>query len=133
MELPQDIKNHKTTFLPPHPLQNEISRWKVSNLHSKYKQNFYKWYFFGPYMEKKKEKLTRFISDNDFWIKISRLPNEKAIKLKHRCYLDKKRMNEKLKVLNIKTYLCRVVTHIPQLNEHGNFSEVYFKDQEIIY
>jgi len=133
MELPQDIKNHMKTFLPPHPLQNEISRWKVSNFHSKYKQNFCKWYFFGPYMEKKKEKLTRFISDNDFWIKISRLPNEKAIKLKHRCYLDKKRMNEKLKVLNIKTYLCRVVTHIPQLNEHGNFSEVYFKDQEIIY
>jgi hypothetical protein len=84
-------------------------------------------------MKKKKEKLTRFISDNDFWIKMSRLSNEKAIKLKHRCYLDKKRMNEKLKVLNIKTYQCRIVTHIPQLNEHGNFSEVYFKDQEIIY
>ena len=45
MELPQDIKNHIKTFLPPHPLQNEISRWKVSNLHSKYRQNFYKWYF----------------------------------------------------------------------------------------
>jgi hypothetical protein len=132
MELPQDIKNHIKTFLPPHPLQNEISRWEFENLFSKRKQYFHKFYFSFFSMDKK-EKLTRFINDNDFWIKMSRLSNEKAIKLKHRCYLDKKRMNEKLKVLNIKTYLCRVVTHIPQLNEHGNFSEVYFKDQEIIY
>ncbi len=132
MELPQDIKNHIKTFLPPHPLQNEISRWEFENLFSKRKQYFHKFYFCFFSMDKK-EKLTRFINDNDFWIKMSRLSNEKAIKLKHRCYLDKKRMNEKLKDLNIKTYLCRVVTHIPQLNEHGNFSEVYFKDQEIIY
>ena len=132
MELPQDIKNHIKTFLPPHPLQNEISRWEFENLFSKRKQYFHKFYFSFFSMDKK-EKLTRFINDNDFWIKMSRLSNEKAIKLKHRCYLDKKRMNEKLKELNIKTYLCRVVTHIPQLNEHGNFSEVYFKDQEIIY
>ena len=132
MELPQDIKNHMKTFLPPHPLQNEISRWEFENLFSKRKQYFHKFYFSFFSMDKK-EKLTRFINDNDFWIKMSRLSNEKAIKLKHRCYLDKKRMNEKLKVLNIKTYQCRIVTHIPQLNEHGNFSEVYFKDQEIIY
>ena len=133
MELPQDIMNYVKTFLPPHPLQERISQWEVSNLFSKRKQYFHKWYFSLLSMEKKKEKITRFISDNDFWIKISRLPNEKAVKLKHRCYLDKKRMNEKLKELNIKTYQCRIITHIPQLNEHGNFSEVYFKDQEIVY
>ncbi len=133
MELPQDVMNNVKTFLPPHPLQNRISRWEVSNLFSKRKVSFHKWYFSFSSMEKKKEKITEFISDNDFWIKISRLPNEKAVKLKHRCYLDKKRMNEKLKELNIKTYQCRIITHIPQLNEHGNFSEVYFKDQEIIY
>ena len=133
MELPQDIMNYVKTFLPPHPLQERISQWEVSNLFSKRKQHFHKWYFSLLSMEKKKEKITRFISDNDFWIKISRLPNEKAVKLKHRCYLDKKRMNEKLNELNIKTYQCRIITHIPQLNKHGNFSEVYFKDQEIIY
>ena len=133
MELPQDVINHVKTFLPPHPLQHQISRWETSNLFSKRKQYFHKWYFSLLSMEKKKEKITRFISDNDFWIKISRLPNERAVKLKHRCYLDKKRMNEKLNELNIKTYQCRIITHIPQLNKHGNFSEVYFKDQEIIY
>jgi hypothetical protein len=132
MELPQDVMNYVKTFLPPHPLQDQIKRWEFENLFSKRKQYFHKFYFSFFSMDKK-EKLTRFINDNDFWIKMSRLSNEKAIKLKHRCYLDKKRMNEKLKELNIKTYLCRVVTHIPQLNEHGNFSEVYFKDQEIIY
>jgi len=131
MELPQDVMNHIKSFLPPHPLQNEISRWKISNLHSKYKQSFHRWYFF--HMEKKKDKITRFMSDNDFWIKVSGLSNEKAVKLKHRCFLDKKRMKEKLKQMNIKHYLCRIITHIPSLNKHGNFSEVYFNDQEIIY
>jgi hypothetical protein len=64
---------------------------------------------------------------------MSGLSNEKAVKLKHRCFLDKKRMKEKLEQMDIRTYLCRIITHVPQLNEHGNFSEVYFKDQEIIY
>ena len=131
MELPQDVMNHIKTFLPPHPLQDQIRHWEIDNLLTKYKKNFYRWYFFG--MEKKKEKITRFISDNDFWIKISGLSNEKAVKLKHRCFLDTKRMREKLKQMNIKHYLCRIITHIPSLNKHGNFSEVYFNDQEIIY
>ena len=133
MKLPQDIINHVKTFLSPHPLQNEISRWKMNNLHSKYKQSFHKWFFFGPYMEKRKEKMKRFIDNNDFWIKMSGLSNEKAVKLKHICFLDINRMKEKLKQMNIKTHQCRIITHIPQLNKHGNFSEVYFKDQEIIY
>jgi len=133
MELPQDVINYVKTFLPPHPLQNEISRWKMSNLHSKYKQSFHKWYFFGPYMEIRKEKMKRFIDNNDFWIKMSGLSNEKAVKLKHRCFLDEKRMSKKLKEMSIKKNQCKTITHIPNLNKHGNFSEVYFKDQEIIY
>ena len=128
MELPQDVMNHIKTFLPPHPLTKDIEIW------SRWRRDyFYKWYFSDTSMQKKKEKITRFISDNDFWIKISGLSNEKAVKLKHRCYLDKKRMKEKLKQMNIKHYLCRIITHIPSLNKHGNFSEVYFNDQEIIY
>ena len=132
MELPQDIMNHIKTFLPPHPLQDQIKRWEFENLFSKRKQYFHKFYFSFFSMDKK-EKITRFISDNDFWIKMSRLSNEKAVKLKHRCYLDKKRMKEKLKQMNINFHHCRIITNIPQLNKHGNFSEVYFKDQEIIY
>ena len=133
MELPQDVMNHIKTFLPPHPLQDQIKRWDIDNLFFKRKQYFHKWYFSPVCMQKKKEKITRFISDNDFWIKISGLSNEKAVKLKHRCFLDTKRMREKLKQMNIKHYLCRIITHIPSLNKHGNFSEVYFNDQEIIY
>ena len=128
MELPQDVMNHIKTFLPPHPLTRDIEIW------SRWRRDyFYKWYFSDTSMQKKKEKITRFIKDNDFWIKISGLSNEKAVKLKHRCFLDKKRMKEKLKQMNIKHYLCRIITHIPSLNKHGNFSEVYFNDQEIIY
>ena len=126
MELPQDVMNHIKTFLPPHPLQNKIKLWSRRDY-------FYKWYFSDTSMQKKKEKRKRFINDNDFWIKMSNLPNEEAVKLKHRCFLDKKRMKEKLKQMNIKHYLCRIITHIPSLNKHGNFSEVYFNDQEIIY
>ena len=133
MELPQDVMNHIKSFLPPHPLQDQIKRWEIDNLLSKYKKNFYRWYCFNYSMEKKKEKITRFISDNDFWIKVSGLSNEKAVKLKHRCFLDNKRMKEKLKQMNIKHHLCRIITHIPRLNKHGNFSEVFFNDQEIIY
>ena len=128
MELPQDVMNHIKTFLPPHPLTKDIEIW------SRWRRDyFYKWYFSDTSMQKKKEKIKRFISDNDFWIKISGLSNEKAVKLKHRCFLDTKRMQEKLKQMNIKHYLCRIITHIPSLNKHGNFSEVYFNDQEIIY
>jgi len=132
MELPQDIKNHIKTFLPPHPLQDQIRRWEFENLYSKRKQYFHKFYFSFS-MDKKKEKITRFMKENDFWIKISGLSNEKAVKLKHRCYLDKKRMKEKLKQMNIKTYQCRIVSATHELNEHGNFSHVYFNNQEIIY
>ena len=133
MELPQDIINHVKTFLPPHPLQNQISQWNESNLFHSRKQYFHKWYFSRIPMQKSKDKIKRFMNDNDFWIKMSNLPNEEAVKLKHKCYLDGKRMNEKLKQMNIKKCQCKTITHIPRLNKHGNFSEVFFNGQEIIY
>jgi hypothetical protein len=128
MELPQDVMNHIKTFLPPHPLQNKIKLWSRRDY-------FYKWYFSDHWqgMQKKKDKIKRFIDRNDFWIKMSGLSNEDAVKLKHRAFLDNKRMKEKLKQINIKIYQVKTITHIPSLNKHGNFSEVYFNDQEIIY
>ena len=128
MELPQDVINHVKTFLPPHPLQRDIKIWSHCR-----RDYFYKWYFSDISMQKKKEKIKRFIDTNDFWIKTSGLSNEKAVQLKHRCFLDNKRMKEKLKDMSIKVYQCKFVTHVPILNKHGNFSEVYFNDQEIIY
>ena len=133
MELPRDVMNHIKTFLPPHPLQDQIKRWDFDNLFSKRKQYFHKWYFSPMCMQKKKEKITRFISDNDFWIKVSGLSNEKAVKLKHKYFLDKKRIKEKLKQMNINIHHCRIISADRYKNKHGNLSEVYFKDQEIIY
>ena len=133
MELPQDVMNHIKTFLPPHPLQDQIRHWEIDNLLSKYQKNFYRWYCFNYVMEKKKEKITRFIKDNDFWIKVSGLSNEKAVKLKHEYFLDKKRIKEKLKQMNINIHHCRIISTKNNKNKHGNMSEVYFNDQEIIY
>ena len=128
MELPQDVMNHIKTFLPPHPLTRDIEIW------SRWRRDyFYKWYFSDTSMQKKKEKITRFISDNDFWIKTSGLSNEKAVKLKHEYFLDKKRIKEKLKQMNINIHHCRIISTNNYKNKHGNFSEVFFNDQEIIY
>jgi len=124
MELPQDIMNNIKSFLPPHPLQFEIATWSR-------KQYFYKSYFNKN--SKKKDKIERFIKDNDFWIDISGLSNEDAVKLKHKCFLDKHKLKKKLNQMNLLMWHCIIVTHIPTLNKHGNYSEVFYKGQEIIY
>ena len=128
MELPQDVMNYVKTYLPPHPLQIKIKLWNSCRM-----DYFYNWYFSDVSVQKKKDKIKRFIDRNDYWIKMSGLSNEDAVKLKHRAFLDNKRMKEKLKQINIKIYQVKTITHIPSLNKHGNFSEVYFKGQEIIY
>jgi hypothetical protein len=126
MELPSDLLNHIKTFLPPHPLQREINLWSR-------RCYFNRWYFDNQRTIDKKRKIARFIDHNDFWIKMSNLNNEDAVKLKHKCFLDKKRMLTKLEALNIESYQCKIITHIPQLNKHGNYSEIFYNNQEIIY
>ncbi len=124
MQLPDVLIAHIQDFLPPHPLQSEITSWTR-------KQYFNKWFF--DKNSQKKIDINRFVENNDFWIKMSGLKNEKAVKLKHKCTLDKRRMKLKLKELNLKSYEVSTTTHIPQLNKHGNYSEVYYNNQEIIY
>ena len=123
--LSHDLMNYIKSFLPPHPLQKEINYWSR-------KQYFHKWYFSQSRLQKCKNKIKRFIEDNNFWIKMSDLSNEDAIKLKHKCYLDKKRMTTKLIEMKLE-YHCKIVTHIPRLNKHGNYSEIYYNGEEIIY
>jgi len=128
MQLPDVLIEHIKGFLlvPPHPLQKEMISWNR-------KKYFYKWYFDKHSMTKKQNSIERFIHDNDFWIKMSGLNNENAVKLKHKCNLDRSRMRLKLKELNIQIYEVSKTTHIPRLNQHGNYSEVYLKNQEIVY
>ena len=64
---------------------------------------------------------------------MSELPNEEAVKLKHRAYLDKKRMHSKLKELDIKIYEVSITTHVRKTNTPVNFSKVMYKGKEIIY
>ena len=126
MELPSDIITYIKSFLPPHILEEQIKSWSR-------KKYFYKWYFEKMSSQKQIQKIKRFVHDNDFWIKMSGLSNEGSVKLKHKCHLDKKRMNSKLDEMKIRLGRCQIITHIPRLNKHGNYSEVFHNGEEIIY
>ena len=119
----------KIRSISPHPMQIEIRKWNGSSM-------YFTSYYFAIWGSgrKKLDTVKRFIYHNDFWIKsMSELSNEEAVKLKHRAYLDKKRMHSKLKELNIKLYQCQITTHIRKTNAPVNFSKVYYKGTEIIY
>ena len=116
-----------TDKLIKHPMNNMIKEWSRNVL------PFNKWYFNRTDPLKKRSKINRFVDQNDFWIKMSELSNEDAVKLKHRAYLDKKRMHSRLKELNIKLYEVSIRTHIRKTNAPVNFSRVYYKCTEIIY
>jgi len=126
MELPSELVAYVKEFLPPHPLKSEIDMWTRRTF-------FYKYYFQKQSSIKRKERIKRFVDHNDFWIKTTDLNNEEAVKLKHRCYLDKLRMKAKLNEMDLKPWQYRTITHIPILNKHGNFSEVFHNGQEVIY
>ena len=66
-------------------MNNMIKEWSRNVL------PFNKWYFNRTDPLKKRSKINRFVDQNDFWIKMSELSNEDAVKLKHRAYLDKKK------------------------------------------
>ena len=63
MQLPDVLINYIKEFLPPHPLQKEISSWTR-------KQYFHKWYFNKQLSQSKKKNINRFVEDNIFWIKV---------------------------------------------------------------
>ncbi len=122
-------------------LKNEISDWKermdeLSDLRgSQWEcyEYFQKYYFGQSYISDKIKKIKELCHDRDFNIKISGFSNEKAIRLFHASRLDLRRMKLKLTELNIKIYEVRTETNINQLNKHGNYRTVYYKNQEIIY
>ena len=124
MELPADLINYIKSFLPPHPLDRKMKAWTRRTY-------FNRWFFQQQSLINRKSKTDKFIDHNNFWIKMSELNNEEAVKLKHKCYLDKKRMITKLKSLNNPS--CKIITHIPRLNKHGNYSEIFYEDKEIVY
>ena len=122
-------------------LKNEIRDWKermdeLSDLRgSQWECNeyFQKYYFGQSYISDKIKKIKELCHDRDFNIKISGFSNEKAIRLFHAARLDLRRMKLKLTELNIKIYEVRTEININQLNKHGNYRTVYYKNQEIIY
>ncbi len=126
MEIPVDLQNYIKSFLPPHPMTKEIASWTRRTY-------FNRWFFEKKSSRDKIKVIGRFVEHNNFWIKMSELSNKDAVQLKHKCNLDKKRMKAKLQELNLKPYQIRTVTHIPHLNRHGNYSELFCGNNEIIY
>jgi len=128
MEIPVDLQNVIKTFLPPHPMHEEISAWTRNR-----RTYFNRWFFEKKSSRDKIKAISRFVDHNNFWIKMSGLSNKDAVQLKHKCKLDKMRMIAKILELNLKPYEIRTVTHIPHLNRHGNYSEVFCGNNEIVY
>lgn len=131
-KLPFEIINYIEEFKPKHPLENYIERWRgYKNKPTCY---FYVYYFMNlrekqknrNYLEERKQYLFKNMLEDGF-------TNEQTVKLNYKSKLEKRRMLKKLEELNIKSYEVKTVTHFPKLNKHGNFSEVYFNNLEIIF
>jgi len=117
-------------------LRNEISDWKefrddLSDFEVNPREYFHVYYF--DTNSDKIKKIKEIVHDQKFMIKMSGLSNENAIKLFHKSHMDHRRMKLKLKELNIKTYEVNTITHLNNLNKHGNYRDVYYKNQEIVY
>jgi hypothetical protein len=130
---------NKIRSVSPHPMKRDIRWWReyiqdCIDLEEDWSFDtiIFSRFFFSSGRNKIK-KINEFIHNNDFWIKMSELSNEDAVKLKHRAYLDKKRMHSKLKELDIKLYEVSIRTHIRKTSAPVNFSRVYYKGTEIIY
>ena len=135
----QSIK--KIRSVTRHPMKSTIRMWNdwTEDWTEEYwnldPDRYFTSYYYNSYRSggQKMNKIKNFIERNDFWIKMSELPNEEAVKLKHRAYLDKKRMHSKLKELDIKIYEVSITTHVRETNTPINFSKVMYKGKEIIY
>ena len=59
--------------------------------------------------------------------------HEQIVKHIHKNKLEKKRLNHKLKEINVKYYDVKTCTCFPTLNKHGNYTTVYYNGTEIIF
>ncbi len=59
--------------------------------------------------------------------------NEQIVKHVYKNKLEKKRLHQKLKELNINYYDVKTTTYFPILNKHGKYTTVYNNGTEIIF
>ena len=137
INLPLEVVNKILLFRPSHPIINilndDIRRWGMKRTY------FYKYYFNIDKITKKRKERDYNIENKNHTLKVllenkKKLTIEKAINLLYESKLQKIRLNKKLAELNIKQYECsKIIEHFPKRNKHGNFSEIYYKNKEIIY
>ena len=130
-KLPLEIINYIEEFKPKHPLENYIARWRgYKNKPTCY---FYVSYFMNL---REKQKHRNYLEEHKQYLfknMLSNFTNEQIVKLLYKSKLEKIRLSKKLEELGIKSYEINSTTHFPKLNKHGNFSEVYFNNLEIIF
>ena len=131
LALPTEIVNIIKSFLPPHPLQNEMNSWTRKSF-------FHKWYF-NKYsvVQAKNKRLERLKRTDDNWyFKIclqDGFNSEQGVKNRYASKLDKKRMLLKLKFLGIEPWEVSTESCGFRRNVHGNFITVKHKGREIMY
>ena len=59
--------------------------------------------------------------------------HEQIVKHIYKNKLEKKRLNHKLKEINVKYYDVKTTNCFPKLNKHGNYTTVYYNGTEIIF
>jgi hypothetical protein len=133
-KLPLEILKYINDFKPPHPLESEIKKWRGFN--NKPTSYFYKYYLRQNNVLKTQHK-RKYIEEHKLFLFKCMLEdgytNEQIVKLNYKSKLEKIKLAKRLLEMNIKSYMVRTCTHFPKLNKHGNFSEVYYNDVEIIF
>ena len=98
---------------------------------------FYDYYFEYSNKNREIQKKRKYLDDNKEYLFKTLLEdgytNEEIVRLNYKYKLENIRLSKKLEELNIKSYEIKTVTQYPRLNKHGNFSEVYFNNREIIF
>ena len=129
--LSQELVGIIEEFKPVHPLKRKIDDWLD---YGKRRPYFYKYYF------RRKQELQDKIKRNEEhknWhfrcMLEDGFTSEQTVKLNYKSKLEKQRLNKRLAELGIEKYMISTVTHFPKLNKHGNFSEAYHNNVEIIF
>jgi hypothetical protein len=114
-------------------LKLKIARYDDSQIlkkkNMKYHLPFHKYYLKKP---------VHFDRDHYDWFYFSTMLKdgfdmETAVRLKYKSKLEKIRLNNKMKELNINPWEISSRECFPRTNKHGNFKSVWYKGDEILF
>ena len=123
---------------PPHPMKKEIEWWHDATEDwtdedwltdsDRYFSSFY----FSLLGRDKQKKVKQFIHDNNVRIITGGYKNKEVDKLRIKHYEDNKRMDAKLKELNIDKRKCSI-NNVATFYDLHFITRIYYQGKEIIY